>query len=1032
MKRIFTLITVFCIGMGFAMAQVPSQSEDVMLQAFYWNSHGETKWSKLKDQATEIGSTFTLVWLPPASAAEFGGDSNMGYHPWQWCNLSSSWGSQTQLKSLIQALKAQNCRAVADIVINHHAGNNECCSFPTENFGTYGSFTFNASCITKSDECGKGQGGYDYGHGDNPTGNYGAARDLDHNNKTVQDACKAYLQWMKNEIGYDGWRYDFVKGFNGANNKMYNQAAGAYMSVGEYYDASYDEMVGWVKETGYNSMVFDFAFHNAMTQWGGGSDYGKLVWMDGQTPRPAGVCHSPATRKYAVTFVDNHDTDEKHTDGNWPYRGDWEKANAIMLAAPGIPCVFWRHWAACKGNIKKMIAARKAVGVHSESDVVVNNTNGYYQSTSIGKRGRLICFVGSGWSAPAGYTLACQGNGWAYYTSTEGGNAGGGTQGGGTQGGGEQGGGQGGSVSGTAFYIRVNGSTDYAASPVGEPDFQGRDQYMASVYVKAGQTVSCYDKDNNAEWTIPSLDPYGAYKNFTMSGTGSSAKMTCNVDGCYDFYIKLKFNDDMIYVGEGTNCTSQGSSAQGGGTQGGGTQGGGNTSSGITVRVNPANVPWSGTVYVHAWTGVSPNNVDITSWPGVAMTKDANGWWTYTFDKSSVNVIFNNGSGSQTDDIYDISSSTCFNILTSTHQNMWQNPVYETELATCPSGGTQGGGTQGGGEQQGGNQQGGGNTGSIKVGFKAPASWTTCNAYAWIGNGTTATPLLGEWPGTPVSKSGDLYYATVSATDFNIIFNNGTDQTDDINGITADVCYDGSNLTYTKPWPMPSTMSCDGSSQGGGEQGGGQQGGGSDCGSSDHLWYFKGWVNNADIEGIDSDNVFEGGMANFNFTAEKNYVFVIYQVHGVAGVQYMATAGNVVEGVTHATLSPSGSGKFVIPAGTKKVYLYDNGNNTVEISTQPISGKTLIDACEGGNDPVSADESKASEFAIYPNPVAEVLNIQSDSEFDSAMVTNLAGQTMFFSVSNNQVAVGSLSKGLYIIDLVREDGTMEKAKFIKK
>ena len=228
---------------------------------------------------------------------------------------------------------------------------------------------------------------------------------------------------------------------------------------------------------------------------------------------------------------------------------------------------------------------------------------------------------------------------------------------------------------------------------------------------------------------------------------------------------------------------------------------------------------------------------------------------------------------------------------------------------------------------------------------------------------------------------------------------------------------------------MPNTMSCDGSSQGGGEQGGGQQGGGSDCGSSDHLWYFKGWVNNADIEGIDSDNVFEGGMANFNFTAEKNYVFVIYQVHGVAGVQYMATAGNVVEGVTHATLSPSGSGKFVIPAGTKKVYLYDNGNNTVEISTQPMSGKTLIDACLTA---VEEENSDASEFAIYPNPVAEVLNIQSDSEFDSAMVTNLAGQTMFFSVSNNQGAVGSLSKGLYIIDLVREDGTMEKAKFIKK
>lgn len=884
MKRIFTLVTLLCVFMGFASAQVPSQSEDVMLQTFYWNSHGETKWSALQNQADEIGTYFTLVWLPPAAAAEGGGSSNMGYHPYNYGNLSSSWGNKAQLTSLISALKAKGAHVIADIVINHHAGNNECCSYPTENFGNYGSSQLDASCICRNDESGKGTGANDAGYGEwqcGASGGYCAARDLDHSNSKVQEHIKNYLKWMKNEIGYDGWRYDLVKGYLGKYTKMYNEAAGAYMSVGEYYDANYDALLNWVKETGYTSMVFDFAFHDQMVKWGGGSDYNQLAWMDGTTKRPAGLCHSPSSRKYAVTFIDNHDTDEKHTDGNWPYRGDWEKANAVMLAAPGIPCVFWRHWTACKSNIKKMIAARKAAGVHSESDVVVNNTNGYYESTATGKRGKLKCFVGSGWSAPAGYTLACSGSGWAYYTTAEGGT--------GEQGGGEQGGG----TAGSSFFVRINGTTDYALSPVGEVDYQGREQYMASANVKAGQTVSCYDKDNNAEWTICALDPYGAYQNFTMSGTGASCKMTCTKDGCYNFYIKLAFEDDMIYVEEGTDCSSQGE--------------------------------------------------------------------------------------------------------------------------------------QGGGEQ-------GGQTGSIKVGFKAPSSWSSCNAYAWTGSGDAAVQLLGKWPGTSVSKSGDFYYATVSASNFNIIFNNGTEQTGDINGITADVCYDGTSLTYKEPWPQPTTTSCTGGSQGGGEQGGGEQGGGeqgggSDCGSSDHLWYFKGWVNNADIEGIDSDNVFEGGMANFNFTAEKNYVFVIYQVHGVAGVQYMATAGNVVEGVTHATLSPSGSGKFVIPAGTRKVYLYDNGNNTVEISTQPISGKKLIDACATA---VAEEKSNASEFAIYPNPVADELNIQSDTEYDSAIITNLAGQTMFFTISNNKIAVGSLAKGLYIIDLVSENGTVEKAKFIKK
>ncbi len=1170
MKRIFTLVTLLCVFMGFASAQVPSQSEDVMLQAFYWNSHSETKWSKLSSQADEIGSTFTLVWLPPASAAEFGGSSNMGYHPWQWSNLSSSWGNKSELTALIQALHNKNCKVIADIVINHHAGNNECCSFPTENFGTYGSFTFNASCITKSDECGKGQGGYDYGHGDNPTGNYGAARDLDHNNKTVQDACKAYLQWMKNEIGYDGWRYDFVKGFNGANNKMYNQAAGGYMSVGEYYDASYDEMVNWVKETGYTSMVFDFAFHDAMTKWGGGSDYGKLAWMDGQTPRPAGVCHSPATRKYAVTFVENHDTDEKHTDGNWPYRGDWEKANAVMLAAPGIPCVFWRHWAACKGNIKKMIAARKAAGVHSESDVVVNNTNGYYESTATGKRGKLKCFVGSGWSAPAGYTLACSGSGWAYYTTAEGGT--------GEQGGGEQGGG----TAGSSFFVRINGTTDYALSPVGEVDYQGREQYMASANVKAGQTVSCYDKDNNAEWTICALDPYGAYQNFTMSGTGSSCKMTCTKDGCYNFYIKLAFEDDMIYVEEGTDCSSQGEQG-GGGSQGGGEQGGGQGGQTGSIKVGfKAPSSWS-SCNAYAWTGSGDAAVQLLGeWPGTAVTKSGDFYYA-TVSASNFNIIFNNGSD-QTGDINGISSDVCYdgsslnystkpvppttscsggsqgggeqgggeqgggeqgggsdcgssdhlwyfkgwvnnadiegidsdnvfeggmanfnftaeknyvfviyqvhgvagvqymatagNVVEGvTHATLspsgsgkfvipagtrkvylYDNGNNTVEISTqpisgkklidaCDGGGEQGGGEQGGGEQgggeQGGGEQGGGTTRAITVKVD-PASipWSGgVSVHAWE---TDGADLTGEWPGKAMTKDADGWwsYTFNLAGELNVIFNNGlnpgTVQTNNIEGINANTCFSISQETTTDSWGnnvyLFNTVDCTGGSQGGGEQGGGEQGGGeqgggSDCGSSDHLWYFKGWVNNADIEGIDSDNVFEGGMANFNFTAEKNYVFVIYQVHGVAGVQYMATAGNVVEGVTHATLSPSGSGKFVIPAGTRKVYLYDNGNNTVEISTQPISGKKLIDACATA---VAEEKSNASEFAIYPNPVADELNIQSDTEYDSATITNLAGQTMFFTVSNNKIAVGSLAKGLYIIDLVSENGATEKAKFIKK
>jgi hypothetical protein len=62
-----------------------------------------------------------------------------------------------------------------------------------------------------------------------------------------------------------------------------------------------------------------------------------------------------------------------------------------------------------------MIAARKSAGIHSNSEVKVTCKNGYFESVAEGKNGTLICRVGSWSGTPAGYEVACSGNGWAYY-----------------------------------------------------------------------------------------------------------------------------------------------------------------------------------------------------------------------------------------------------------------------------------------------------------------------------------------------------------------------------------------------------------------------------------------------------------------------------------------------------------------------------------------------------------------------------------------------------------------------------------------
>ena len=36
---------------------------------------------------------------------------------------------------------------------------------------------------------------------------------LAHSNSEVREQVKEWMNWLKEEIGFDGWRYDYVKGF---------------------------------------------------------------------------------------------------------------------------------------------------------------------------------------------------------------------------------------------------------------------------------------------------------------------------------------------------------------------------------------------------------------------------------------------------------------------------------------------------------------------------------------------------------------------------------------------------------------------------------------------------------------------------------------------------------------------------------------------------------------------------------------------------------------------------------------------------
>ena len=78
----------------------------------------------------------------------------------------------------------------------------------------------------------------------------------------------------------------------------------------------------------------------------------------------------------------------------------------------------------------------------------------------------------------------------------------------------------------------------------------------------------------------------------------------------------------------------------------------------ITVRLDPSSCSGWSTVRLWAWT--DEGNI-FDSWPGQIVSKDSEGWYSYTFEEdiTSVNIIWNNGTY-QTVEIEGVTSSTCY------------------------------------------------------------------------------------------------------------------------------------------------------------------------------------------------------------------------------------------------------------------------------------------------------------------------------------------------------------------------------------
>ena len=349
---IFLLALLLCVSTSqeaMAAEGWPANYGGVMLQGFYWDGYTDAQWSRLEKQVDNLSTTFDLVWIP--QSANCGGQS-MGYDDLYWfSDYNSSFGTAEELKSMIQTFKAKGIGTIADIVINHRKNVSNWVDFPAE---TYKGVTYQLQstdiCANDDDGATKNwatKNGYSLSANNDTGEGWGGMRDLDHESENVQNNVKAYLKMLLEDFGYAGFRYDMVKGYSGSYTKMYNEDANPQFSVGECWDSS-NTIKNWIDATDKTSAAFDFQFRYTIRNAIKNSDWSQLGKQnDGNWPLVSSSFNSGSYRQYAVTFVENHDTEYRSASAPQdPIRKDTLAANAYLLAMPGTPCVFVKHWQA--------------------------------------------------------------------------------------------------------------------------------------------------------------------------------------------------------------------------------------------------------------------------------------------------------------------------------------------------------------------------------------------------------------------------------------------------------------------------------------------------------------------------------------------------------------------------------------------------------------------------------------------------------------------------------------------------------------
>nr|WP_321225473.1 alpha-amylase [uncultured Psychroserpens sp.] len=305
--------------------------QGVMMQAFYWDVPGGGNWWNTLNGKVAGWSNAGIdaIWLPPVSKAQ-NGPFSMGYDPFDYFDFGeynqmgsteTRFGSRTELTNMINTAHQNGLSVIADIVINHNSGGDtEYNTYTGSN--TYTDFNPMSGHFLRSST--------DF-HANNihsnDSGAFGGFPDLCHHQNYVQDWLwknpNSVAKYYRDVIGFDGWRFDYVKGFEPWVVKDWKNEVGGF-SVGEYWDSNVSTLDWWTGAA--EVSAFDFACYYKMKDAFMGNNLNALndnmLWKQNASK--------------AVTFVANHDTDEIINNKILAY--------AYILTHEGYPTIFYRDY----------------------------------------------------------------------------------------------------------------------------------------------------------------------------------------------------------------------------------------------------------------------------------------------------------------------------------------------------------------------------------------------------------------------------------------------------------------------------------------------------------------------------------------------------------------------------------------------------------------------------------------------------------------------------------------------------------------